>query len=147
MSIAERFYIAQQNPAVMDFMAEFKANVQEKGGQQLLNLPNMREPVRIEIGVFGGSSPLINIDYVEAIDPNHGDGSKAMAWLSQLADKYGVTLTLSAMPLHGSPEYMKTPALMDWYNKFGFQAQTPKEKQPPKDRWRSWRGEMIRQPK
>lgn len=83
---------------------------------------NPRERVLASIAVAVEVSPLrggVHLDEVRALCPGKGEGTKAMRFLTDLADKHGVSLTLFPMPFGN--EKMYTDDLVRFYRKHGFQ--------------------------
>jgi hypothetical protein len=82
---------------------------------------NPRERILAGIEVAVEVSPLrggVHIDEVRALRPGKGEGTKAMRFLAELADKHGVTMTLFPMPF--GDQKMDTDDLVRFYRKHGF---------------------------
>ena len=82
---------------------------------------NPRERVLAGIEVAVEVSPLrggVHLDEVRALRPSKGEGTKAMRFLVELADKHSVTLTLFPMPFGN--EKMDTDDLVRFYRRHGF---------------------------
>jgi hypothetical protein len=64
---------------------------------------------------------IIELYWVGALQPGHGEGSAGMRALADLADRTGVELLLHADPW-GRRGRMGRDALRRWYERFGFEA-------------------------
>jgi hypothetical protein len=62
---------------------------------------------------------MIHISDIRSLIPGTGGGSKALAFLCQLADKHQVKLSLTAKA-YGDDERLSTPQLHAWYARYGF---------------------------
>jgi hypothetical protein len=60
----------------------------------------------------------IHIDRLRALTRKQGEGTKAMRFLTSLADKHGVKLSLYAKPFGSEP--MNRDTLVNFYRRFGF---------------------------
>lgn len=58
------------------------------------------------------------IEHIESRDKRKGKGGAALKWLTNLADKWGVTLLLAADPQ--GPDGLSLRPLKAWYRRHGF---------------------------
>jgi hypothetical protein len=95
--------------AVEAFMADWESN-------------RLHDHLNENLGVYVVLEPygrIVNIEWIMATRPKKGAGSKAMQFLTDLADHYGVTLTLYAQP--SEDDTMDLDALTSFYLRFGFE--------------------------
>ena len=96
--------------SVRGFMDEFRAGTTRYSGPHIWN-------ERVSI-IIAPHRTWVTLCRIQALDAGHGDGSAAMKWLCALADKHRVRMSGVAEPF-GS-RFLELPALIVWYNKFGF---------------------------
>ena len=73
--------------------------------------------VHIQVRPFDGG---IHLSWIQSLYPKKGYASMAMKWLTDLADKHGVPMTLDAVP-RGTGEWkIGKGKLVAFYKKFGF---------------------------
>jgi GNAT superfamily N-acetyltransferase len=104
---------------------------------------NPRERILAGIEVAVEVSPLrggVHLDEVRALRPGKGEGTKAMRFLAELADKHGVTMTLFPMPF--GDQKMDTDDLVRFYRKHGFRFESEESDEDDEDD-----SEMIRFPR
>jgi len=95
--------------AVEAFMADWESN-------------RLHDHLNENLGVYVVLEPygrIVNIEWIMATRPKKGAGSKAMQFITDLADHYGVTLTLYAQP--SEDDTMDLDALTSFYLRFGFE--------------------------
>ena len=78
---------------------------------------------------------VIRLNWIQALEPGQGQATRAMQWLTALADEYGVFIELEAKPT-GTPKIPKKK-LMDFYKDKGFEKSKEKYTHP---------GDMVRNP-
>ena len=61
----------------------------------------------------------ILISDIMSVEPGTGGGREALKYLTDLADKHGVKLMLTAKE-YGTRKTLNTKALRDWYARYGF---------------------------
>lgn len=60
----------------------------------------------------------VNLMSVEAAEPRSGEGTQFMRFITEMADRHGVTLRLEAEPY--GDDQMPADRLAAWYARFGF---------------------------
>ena len=65
-----------------------------------------------------GGSESVHLNWIQALEPKEGQGTRAMQFLSNLADKHQVLLDLNAVPK--GQNKMPVAKLKNFYRKFGF---------------------------
>lgn len=93
-----------------------------------------RGKVIFQISEFEG---VVEVDRVKALKQGQGDGTEAMEWLTELADKHHVKLSLNPVPL--GEQKMPKAELANWYRRFGFKHTKLDDPKEPET--------MIRMPK
>lgn len=83
----------------------------------------------------------IHLDEVRALTRKQGEGTKAMRFLTALADKHGIKLSLYAKPF-GS-EAMNRDTLVNFYRRFGFYPDEAEEEDEGTEMYR-WPRERLR---
>ena len=78
---------------------------------------------------------VVRLNWIQAMEPGQGQATRAMEWLTALADEYGVFIELEAKPT-GEPKIPKKK-LMDFYGEQGFEKSHEKYTHP---------GDMVRNP-
>ena len=70
----------------------------------------------------------VHIHDLRTLDPDKGNGTKALKHLTAMADKHGVKLNLHAKAYSKQPEHVtKTHQLVSWYKKHGFTHDHPED--------------------
>ena len=75
----------------------------------------------VAIGAISNGMELVNIYHIGAFRPKLGDGSFILKELCNQADRFNITLSVSAifMP-NGKDPVMESDKLTNWYKGFGF---------------------------
>jgi hypothetical protein len=97
--------------SVRKFMDEYRAGTQPTGDGRLLRAG------RVKI-TLAPHRTWVTLCRIEALDAGNGDGSRALDWLCQLADKYGVKISGCADPFGSC--FLDLEKLLDWYARHGF---------------------------
>lgn len=113
--------IKQATPATDAFMDEFKENTQPHPFDRHQRI--WKDDVGLNVSPFG------NYIYFGSVmtfgDKGTGLASKALKWVTDLADKYKVELHLEVVPLknagsRGGAKSLNKAQLKDWYKRNGF---------------------------
>lgn len=108
--------IAQPETPAKQFMTAFNAATKENGFNHRQRV--FDNSVIIELAPdIGNRKTGIHIVDIKSIDPKKGMGTKAMQFIVNLADKYGVDLDLAAVDYS---EQWTSKKLASWYKRFGF---------------------------
>ena len=83
----------------------------------------------------------VHIDRLRALTRKQGEGTKAMRFLTSLADKHGVKLSLYAKPFGSEP--MNRDTLVNFYRRFGFYPDEAEEEDEGTEMYR-WPRETVR---
>ena len=95
--------------------------------------------VRVEVTpMYGG----IRIDELEAGSRGQGEGTKALRFLTGLADKHGVSLFLQAHPF--GDEHMSLEALERFYRRHGFRPDDEEDNTDEVTHMHRWPREVLR---
>lgn len=70
----------------------------------------------------------VDLKWIQALEPGQGQATRAMEWLTSLADEYGVFIELLAKPT-GEPKIPKKK-LKEFYGEHGFERDREKYKSP-----------------
>lgn len=70
------------------------------------------------IHIVPKSGNEIYVSDIRSLRTSQGYGTKALEWLTDLADEHKVTLTLNAINYGSGP--LDDKMLINWYKKFGF---------------------------
>ena len=126
--IGNAIRIAKSGASTVDspaqkMMSEYKDDTWDHpfdSRSRLLNTQTGLDPrsdfAEIEMGKSGDDE--IHVNSIKALTKRRGQGTQALQYLKNLADKHGVTLTGYAKP-YGSGG-MNAKDLKDWYKRHGF---------------------------
>ncbi len=67
-----------------------------------------------------GQFNIVTLEVIQSLQPGKGYASKALSWLTQLADKHQVILDTQPHAFGDTPDQMNSAELEQWYVKFGF---------------------------
>jgi hypothetical protein len=121
------FKIPEPSPAAEDIGSRLDAFIAEykQGTTPNPFAPQIRvwqDSIGIELSKFG---KVIHLSFITTFTPkNSGSASKALKWLTDLADKHGVAMDLIASPVkHAGSDGGKNLSkaqLVAWYKRHGF---------------------------
>lgn len=113
-----RIHSYPPTPGMLAFWEEYRAGTKElhKGSGWSHSLHNDQVVLDLRMDPTQGT---IHIVEVKAIDKRTGAGTRALEFLTRLADKHGVTLSLVAQRL--GKDGMGQGDLVRWYRRHGFQ--------------------------
>ena len=126
-SLAHTFRIfSKQNgkAPIVSFMQDFRSVTAPAEGQKRLWTPESGEGVTLSlrraVDTFSVKRrDVLYINHIAANIPGHGEGSKAMRMLAQLADEHGVQLGMVMQEVAGKEADLYR--LIQWTEKFGFE--------------------------
>jgi len=78
------------------------------------------------------SPRLLCVHRIWTLQPHRGDGSAMLKQLCELADRHGIVLKLKALPFGSKPFPLSCSALIDWYERHGFEGKRRKMVREPK---------------
>lgn len=111
-------------PAALKFMEEFHAATEHNGIDDRLGRVHANEALIAAepMPEFWHAHPTVHVGWLQALQEGHGAGTRAMQFVTQLADKHGVRLELSAGSNRGGFNTAPKKFLRSFYAKHGFAA-------------------------
>jgi hypothetical protein len=111
-------------PAALKFMEEFHAATEHNGIDDRLGRVHANESLIAAepMPEFWHAHPTVHVGWLQALQEGHGAGTRAMQFVTQLADKHGVRLELSAGSNRGGFNTAPKKFLRTFYAKHGFAA-------------------------
>jgi GNAT superfamily N-acetyltransferase len=105
---------------VRDFLAELQNQATKAdGGHFVFHGPDGQRRGFVQFIIE--SPTRITIHRLWSREPGKGDGTNIMRALCDLADRFGVELTLKTIPIGRKPYPLDRDQLAKWYEKFGFE--------------------------